>query len=193
MRKFLDVPLEQARADMLVLIREVAYAEGEFTLASGKKSAYYIDGRRVTIHPKGTVLAGVLFLAQIEDLVAAGGTWGITGLSMGADPIITGTALVASLKGITLYPFYCRKEAKGHGAGRRLEGFFELVTKCVVVEDTVTTGASALDAAAAAREVGIEAVACVALVDRKEGGREAVEGAGMIFRAIFSVEELRAG
>ncbi len=115
MRKFLDVGPEQAREDMLVLIREVAYAEGDFTLASGKKSDYYIDGRRVTIHPRGAVLTGVLFLQQMEDLITSGGTWGITGLSMGADPIITGTAVVASLKGLTLYPFYCRKEAKGHG------------------------------------------------------------------------------
>jgi len=193
MQKFVDVPVAQARADMLVLIREVAYAEGEFTLASGKKSNYYIDGRRVTIHPKGAILTGLLFLDALADLLTTGGTWGITGLSMGADPIITGTALVASLKGQILYPFYCRKEAKGHGAGRRLEGFYELVTKCAVVEDTVTSGSSALAAADAAREVGIEPAACIALVDRKEGGRETIEGAGMIFRSIFTIDDLRAG
>ncbi len=100
---------------------------------------------------------------------------------------------MASLKGQILYPFYCRKEAKGHGAGRRLEGFYELVTKCAVVEDTVTSGTSALAAADAAREVGIEPAACIALVDRKEGGRETIEGAGMIFRSIFTIDDLRAG
>ena len=73
MNNLFDIAPEQARAEMLALIREVAYAEGDFTLASGKKSKYYIDGRRVTIHPRGAVLAGVLFADAIRDLLEAGG------------------------------------------------------------------------------------------------------------------------
>jgi orotate phosphoribosyltransferase len=163
MKNLFDIKPEQARAEMLVLIREVAYAEGDFTLASGKKSKYYIDGRRATIHQRGAVLAGVLFLVAIRDLAA----------------------------GYELYPVYCRKEPKGHGAGRQLEGYVDPVKRCVVVEDTATTGASALKAAAAARAAGIEPLAVVLLVDRGEGAREAVEAAGLEFRAVFTVQDLK--
>ena len=97
MSELLEITPAEARAEMLALIREVAYAEGDFTLASGKKSTYYIDGRLVTIHPRGAVLAGVLFFEEIRDIVEEGGRLGITGLTMGADPIITATAAVAAL------------------------------------------------------------------------------------------------
>ena len=188
----LEITPAEARAEMLALVRELAYAEGDFTLASGKKSKYYVDGRLVTIHPRGAVLTGILFFEEIRDIVGQGGRLGITGLTMGADPIITATALVAALRGSELYPFYCRKEPKGHGAGRQLEGFFEPVERCVVVEDTATTGASALKAAAAAQAAGIAPVACVLLVDREEGAREAVEEAGLEFRAVFTIEDLKS-
>ncbi len=191
MSELLEITPAEARAEMLALIREVAYAEGDFTLASGKKSKYYVDGRLVTIHPRGAVLTGVLFLEKIRDILEQGGRLGITGLTMGADPIITATAAVAALQGRELYPFYCRKEPKGHGAGRQLEGFFEPAERCVVVEDTATTGASALKAAAAAKAAGIAPVAVVLLVDREEGAREAVEAAGLEFRAVFTVGELK--
>jgi len=188
-----DIPLAEARAEMLALIREVAYAEGDFTLASGKKSKYYIDGRRVTIHPRGAVLTGVLFLDTIRDLLEEGGEpLGITGMTLGADPIITAAATAAAAAGYELFPVYCRKEPKGHGAGRQLEGYVDPVKRCVVVEDTATTGASALKAAAAARAAGIEPRAVVLLVDRGEGAREAVEGAGLEFRAVFTVGELKS-
>jgi len=181
----------EARAEMLALIREIAYAEGDFTLASGKKSRYYVDGRLVTIHPRGAVLTGVLFLDAISDIMEGGGRLGITGLTLGADPIITATAMAAALAGRELYPFYCRKEPKGHGAGRQLEGFYEPVERCVVVEDTATTGTSVLKAATAAQAAGIAPVACVLLVDREEGAREAVEAAGLEFRYIYTIRDLK--
>ncbi len=188
-----DIKAGAARAEMLALLREVAYREGDFTLASGKKSDYYIDGRAVTIHPRGAVLTGVLFFEEMRDLLAAPGPLGVTGLTMGADPIITATALAAAAAGVELYPFYCRKEPKGHGAaaGRLLEGYFRPAARCVVVEDTATTGASALAAAAAARAAGIEPLSVVVLVDREEGARAAVAGAALVFAPIFSVGELR--
>jgi orotate phosphoribosyltransferase len=191
MSDMLEITPAQARAEMLALIREVAYAEGDFTLASGKKSKYYIDGRLVTIHPRGAVLTGILFFEKIRDIAEQGGRLGITGLTMGADPIITATAMVAALEGRELYPFYCRKEPKGHGAGRQLEGFYAPVERCVVVEDTATTGASALKAAAAAKAAGIAPAACVLLVDREEGAREAVEAAGLQFRAVYTIRDLK--
>jgi orotate phosphoribosyltransferase len=194
METLFEIGPEQAREEMRALIREVAYEEGDFTLASGKKSAYYIDGRRVTIHPRGAALAGVLFLDAIADLLEDGGPpLGITGLTLGADPIITATALVAERRGRRLYPFYCRKEAKGHGAGRQLEGYFEPAKRCVVVEDTATSGASALKAAAAAQAAGIAPARVVVLVDRGEGAREAAAAARLEFRAVFHVAELKGG
>ena len=193
MENVFDIKPEQARAEMLALIREVAYAEGDFTLASGKKSKYYIDGRRVTIHPRGAVLAGVLFWDAIRDLLEEGGEpLGITGMTLGADPIITATAMAAAAAGCELYPVYCRKEPKGHGAGRQLEGYVDPVKRCVVVEDTATTGASALKAAAAARAAGIEPLAVVLLVDRGEGAREAVLEAGLEFRTVFTIRDLKS-
>jgi orotate phosphoribosyltransferase len=192
MENIFEIEPERARAEMLALVREVAYAEGDFTLASGKKSKYYIDGRRVTIHPRGAVLAGVLFLEAIRDLLeAGGGPLGITGLTLGADPIITATAMAAAAAGYTLYPVYCRKEPKGHGAGRQLEGYVDPVKRCVLVEDTATTGASVLKAAAAAQAAGIKPLAAVLLVDREEGAREAVEASGLEFRAVFTVNDLK--
>jgi orotate phosphoribosyltransferase len=111
-------------------------------------------------------------------------------MTLGADPIITAAALAAQAAGGELYPVYCRKEPKGHGAGRQLEGYLEPVERCVVVEDTATTGASVLKAAAAARAAGIEPLAVVLLVDRGEGAREAVEAAGLKFRAVFTMRDL---
>ncbi|UCH79287.1 MAG: orotate phosphoribosyltransferase [Candidatus Coatesbacteria bacterium] len=193
MSELFDIPVAEARAEMLALLRAVAYEEGDFTLASGKKSKYYIDGRRVTMHPRGAVLTGLLFWEEIRDLVPAEGPFGISGLTMGADPVITATALVAAARGHELYPFYCRKEAKGHGAGRQLEGYYDGVASCVLVEDTATTGRSILKAAAAVEAAGVRPVAGILLVDREEGAREAIEEAGLAFRAVFSVRELQSG
>lgn len=193
MSELFDIAVAEARAEMLALLRAVAYEEGDFTLASGKKSDYYIDGRRVTMHPRGAVLTGILFWEQIRELVPAQGPFGISGLTLGADPIITATALVAAARGCDLHPFYCRKEPKGHGAGRQLEGYYDGVRSCVLVEDTATTGRSILKAAAAAENAGIDPVAGILLVDREEGAREAIVEAGLAFRAVFAVRELRSG
>jgi orotate phosphoribosyltransferase len=193
MSELFDIPVAEARAEMLALLRAVAYEEGDFTLASGKKSKYYIDGRRVTMHPRGAVLTGILFWEEIRDLFPPEGTFGISGLTMGADPIITATALAAAAGGYELHPFYCRKEAKGHGAGRQLEGYYDGVASCVLVEDTATTGRSILKAAAAVEAAGIDPVAGILLVDREEGAREAIEEAGLAFRAVFKVRELQSG
>lgn len=187
-----DMPVAAAREELRQLIREVAYREGDFTLASGKKSKYYIDGRRVTIHPRGALLVGLVFADALADLLRDGGPpLGITGLTLGADPIITATALVAALKGYTLYPVYCRKEPKGHGTGRQLEGYYDPVRRCVVVEDTATTGTSLLAAARAARDAGMEVVRAVVLVDREEGAREAAADAGLPFATVFKIGELK--
>jgi orotate phosphoribosyltransferase len=176
---------------MLELIRELAYKEGDFTLASGKKSDYYVDLRLVTMHQHGSLLTGVLFFDAIKGTLADNENVGITGMTMGADPIITATALVAELEGVTLHPFYTRKEAKGHGTGRALEGYVEPVKAAVVVEDVSTTGGSALKTVEFVREAGIEPLSVIVLLDRMEGARENVEAAGLPFKPVFTIEDVR--
>lgn len=176
---------------MLELIRELAYKEGDFTLASGKKSDYYVDLRLVTIHQRGSLLTGVLFFDAIKGTLADNENVGITGMTMGADPIITATALIAELEGATLNPFYARKEPKGHGTGRALEGYVEPVKAAVVVEDVSTTGGSALKTVEFVREAGIEPLSVIVLLDRMEGARENVEAAGLSFKSIFTIEDVR--
>jgi orotate phosphoribosyltransferase len=176
---------------MLELIRELAYEEGDFILASGKKSDYYVDLRLVTMHQRGSLLTGVLFFDALKGTPADNGNVGITGMTMGADPIITAAALVAELDGVTLHPFYTRKEAKGHGTGRALEGYVEPVKAAIVVEDVSTTGGSALKTVEFVRDAGIEPLSVIVLLDRLEGARENVEAAGLPFNSIFTIEDVR--
>ncbi|UCE28453.1 MAG: orotate phosphoribosyltransferase [Candidatus Coatesbacteria bacterium] len=175
---------------MLGLILELAYKEGDFTLASGKKSDYYVDLRLVTMHQRGSLLTGILFFDAAKEALADNENVGITGMTMGADPIITATALVAELEGNTLHPFYTRKEAKGHGTGRALEGYVEPVKAAFVVEDVSTTGGSALKTVEFVREARIEPLSVIVLLDRMEGARENVKAAGLPFEPIFTIEEL---
>lgn len=176
---------------MLELIRELAYKEGNFTLASGKTSDYYVDLRLVTMHQRGSLLTGVLFFNAIKGTLADNKNVGITGMTMGADPIITATALVAELEGVTLHPLYTRKEAKAHGTGRALEGYVDPVKAAIVVEDVSTTGGSALKTVEFVREAGIEPLSVIVLLDRMEGARENVEAAGLSFEPVFTIEDVR--
>jgi orotate phosphoribosyltransferase len=187
----LPSPVGEVRGELLELIRELAYREGDFKLASGKKSAYYVDLRLVTMHQRGSLLTGVLFYDAIKGALFDREDVGMTGMTMGADPIITATAVVAELEGTTLHPFYTRKEAKGHGTGRALEGYLEPVKAAVVVEDVSTTGGSALKTVEFVRNAGIEPLSVVVLLDRMEGARENVEAAGLSFKSIFTIEDLR--
>lgn len=184
-------PISRTRAELLALIKELAYQEGEFVLASGKKSDYYVDLRLVTMHQRGSLLTGVLFLDAISETIPDSGDVGITGMTMGADPIITATALVAELAGVTLHPFYTRKERKTHGAGRALEGYVGPAKKTFVVEDVSTTGGSALKTVEFVKDAGIKPLGVIVLLDRMEGARENVETAGLRFKPIFTIEDLR--
>jgi orotate phosphoribosyltransferase len=184
-------PISRTRAELLALIKELAYKEGEFVLASGKKSNYYVDLRLVTMHQRGSLLTGILFLDAMGEAISNSGDVGITGMTMGADPIITATALVAELTGVTLHPFYTRKEWKTHGTGRALEGYVEPVKATIVVEDVSTTGGSALKTVEFIKNAGIKPLGVIVLLDRMEGARENIETAGLRFKPIFTIEDLR--
>ena len=170
------------------LLRERSLVRGDFMLASGRRSTYYIDARRTTMSGEGQALIGALGLAR---LVERG--WSpraVGGLTLGADPVAYAIAHAAHAGGVPLDAFTVRQETKTHGTGRRIEGCFDPGDPVVVVEDVLTTGHSALDAVAALREAGARILGVFAVVDREEGGSAAIEAAGHSLTALVTVSEL---
>jgi orotate phosphoribosyltransferase len=159
--------------DRLLLERSVR--RGDFVLASGQRSSYYIDCRLTTMSAPGMVLIGRLGLAAIH---AAGWTpEAVGGLTMGADPVSYAIA-AASAAGTPIDAFSVRKEAKQHGTGQQIEGNFRPGARVVVVEDVITSGGSALKAIEAVTAAGGTVLGVLAVVDREQGGRQRLEAAG---------------
>ena len=168
---------------------------GQFTLASGRQSSLYIDARLTTLSPEGMSLIGPLALQAIDD--AGWHVDAVGGLTLGADPVSYAISYASALRERdggppALRAFTVRKEAKQHGTGRLVEGPFRAGDRVVVVEDVITTGGSALKAAGALRDAGAEVVGVLAVVDREEGGREALLGAGLDVRALARASEIVA-
>ena len=161
---------------------------GDFVLASGRRSTYYIDCRRTTMHAEGLDLIGRLGLAALRRRGWAPDVVG--GLTLGADPVAYAVAR-ASCDALPLVSaFTVRKAAKAHGAGRRIEGCFEPGAKVVVVEDVITTGGSAIEAVRVVREEGGTVLGVLAVVDRDDGGRAALEEAGLALESLVTVHEI---
>ena len=178
---------EQCKARLKELILEKALRFGDFTLASGQKSNYYIDGRMVTLDSEGAYCLARCILKTLkdEDVAAVGG------MALGADPISGATAAVSVTIGRQLDAFMVRKQPKDHGTGKQVEGALEAGTRVAMLEDTVTTGGSTLKAIEAVeRERGAEIAVIIAMVDRLQGARELFEEAGYRFLPIFTIEEL---
>jgi orotate phosphoribosyltransferase len=176
------------RSRLLELLRREALLTGNFVLSSGRQSSWYLDCRRATLHPEGAVLCGSLLLDRVSALSLAPDCVG--GPTLAADPLVSAMVVLSWQRGRGLPGFLVRKEAKGHGTQRLLEGQYQRGWKAVLVEDTVTTGGSLLKAVKAAEGEGMEVVGVLALVDREEGGREAF--AGYRYDALFRVSELLA-
>jgi orotate phosphoribosyltransferase len=161
---------------------------GDFVLSSGAHSSYYIDARPTTMSGAGQLLIGRLGLRMLEragwDPAAVGG------LTLGADPIAYAMAHASAARGGRLDAFTVRKESKSHGTGRRIEGSFLPETNVVIVEDVITTGGSTLQAIDVVREAHGLILGVLALVDRGEGGRAAIEAAGHRVEALFTAAEL---
>jgi orotate phosphoribosyltransferase len=172
------------------LLVERSLRTGDFTLASGARSSYYVDARRTTMSAEGQFLTGKVCWKVLAD--TGHDLSHVGGLTMGADPVAYAIAHRSWLEGKPLDAFSVRKEAKGHGMGQRIEGGLPAGARCLVVEDSMTTGSSALRAAAAVEAAGAEVVAILTLVDRQEGGREAIESAGHSLTAVFTGRELLA-
>ncbi|NPB09020.1 MAG: orotate phosphoribosyltransferase [Thermodesulfobacteria bacterium] len=169
----------------LLFERAFLYSEEGFRLASGKISPYYLDCKKVTLSARAFPLIGRLLWERAQKFSPQA----VGGLTLGADPLVSAVCFQAGLEGHPLEGFIVRKEAKGHGTGNFLEGFVQPGWRSVILEDVVTTGGSSLKAVKRAQDAGLDVVAVIALVDRKEGGKEAIERAGLDFEAIFDIEE----
>lgn len=165
------------RNELLALLAARSAKRGTFTLASGRQSSLYIDARITTMSPEGLSLIGPLGLEAIE---ARG--WkvdAVGGLTLGADPIACAVSYASASSGAPVRAFTVRKEPKTHGTGKLIEGAFQSGDRVAVIEDTITTGSSARKAVEAVRAAGGTVVGVLALVDREEGGREALEADGL--------------
>jgi len=181
----LAAPTAADRRRLFDILLERSLRFGDFTLSSGAKSAYYIDVRQTSLHPEGALLIA----KSLYPLLREAGVEAVGGLAIGADPIAGALALWSQLQGTPMTGFIVRKEAKAHGAGRRIEGPFREGLKIAIVDDVITKGGSALAALDAAREAGadVRLVACV--VDRGEGGAEEFAGRGVAFRSLYHIRE----
>jgi orotate phosphoribosyltransferase len=204
------------RASLLNLIATLSFKLGDFTLASGAKSDYYIDCRITTLHADGGRLSGIVLYELIHELMP--GAKAVGGLTMGADPLVSNTATASSyaleeyeeiarlsaeldeeFEGgddappALLHGFLVRKAEKTHGTGRRIEGFLEAGAEVVILDDVCTTGGSTVLAIEAAREAGMKVVGVLCLVDREQGGRAKIESVlGEVpFVAVFTAEDVR--
>jgi orotate phosphoribosyltransferase len=179
--------LPSLRQHLLNLFCEVAYKEGDFLLSSGQRSTYYINGKQVTLHPQGGVGVGRILLPLIPAETIA-----VAGLTLGADPIVAATSVVATYEGRSLTPLIVRKEAKGHGTQAYIEGpTLAAGSPVVILEDVVTTGQSAMKAVERLRDAGYVVNQVVTLVDRQQGGAEFYAQQGLKFDAVFTIADLQ--
>jgi orotate phosphoribosyltransferase len=175
---------------LLSILAERSARRGQFTLASGRQSTLYIDARLTTMSPDGLTLIGPLALAALRDV-----DWrvqAVGGLTLGADPISYAIAYASAETASPLRAFTVRKEAKAHGTGRLIEGPFHAGDRVAVIEDVITTGGSALRAVEAVRAAGGSVAGVLALVDREEGGRDALVSAGLPVVALARASDIVA-
>lgn len=160
--------MENEREQLRRLLKEQSLIFGDFTLVSGKKSSFYFDSKRTTLLPDGAWLTAREILRLIREHGIEADAIG--GLTLGADPIVCPVAALSYAEGPRLRAFIVRKEQKGHGTGRRIEGNLPKGSRVIIVDDVVTTADSTIKAIEAAEGEGHTVVAVICLVDREEGG-----------------------
>jgi len=175
---------------LLKILKDLSYEEGDFLLASGKRSSFYIDCKETTLNPEGMYLVGHL---MYQRLLRMPGIEAVGGVSIGGDPLVCSTVIASYALRSPIPGFFIRKEAKGHGKNVWIEGAKNLKKgmNVVILEDVVTTGGSTLKAIEKAEEAGLSVKGVIALLDRLEGGREAIEARGCLFSPIFTIEDIR--
>jgi orotate phosphoribosyltransferase len=171
---------------LIALVRQKALKFGQFTLASGKKATYYLDGKQVTLDPEGArlVAEGLLDLLVADGMPAAVG-----GMSIGADPITAAVVTMSAVRRTPVVGFMVRKEAKGHGTNQYIEGPVLPGQTAVIVEDVVTTGGSSLAAIERCEGFGLKIAGVLAIIDRMEGGAQAFAQRGYKFASLLSIRD----
>jgi orotate phosphoribosyltransferase len=184
----MDTDLRAARSELHGLLADRAFKFGDFVLSSGRRSDVYFNGKQVTLEGRGLYLVSLLVLARCRELDIEA----IGGLTLGADPIAAGVAALSGREQ-PLRAFIVRKEAKDHGTGALIEGpKLHAGERVLVVDDVITTGGSLLTAVDALAGSSVEIVEALAVVDREEGGREAIEARGLRVHALFTRSEFSA-
>jgi orotate phosphoribosyltransferase len=175
------------RQALVELVRSRALRFGDFTLASGKKAKYYLDGKQVTLSSHGALLVAEGLL----DLLAAHGPLptAVGGMAIGADPITAAIITVAGLRGISLAGILVRKEPKGHGTNKYVEGPVQPGDTVAIVEDVVTTGGSSLAAIDRVEQFGLKVTCVAAIIDRLEGGAKAFADRCIPFASLLSIRD----
>ena len=179
--------LSTLRQQLLDLFCQFAYKEGDFLLSSGQSSAYYINGKQVTLHPQGGAMVGRVLLDKLPE-----NTQAVAGLTLGADPIVTAVSVVGAYCDRPIIPLIVRKAVKGHGAQAAIEGLtLPAGSPVVVLEDVVTTGQSALKAVERLQQAGYSVKDVIALVDRQQGGAELYCEKQLTFQSIFTIQDIK--
>ena len=173
--------------ELLNLLKEFAYKKGEFKLSSGKSSEHYVNCKPVTLSGWGLTLASIMLLEYVEEDSVA-----VAGLTLGADPLVSGVAVVSGLDKRLVDALIVRKEAKGHGTQAWIEGPLPPEgSKITVLEDVITTGGSAIQAVKRLRDAGYKVDRVVSIVDRQENGEAdtAMKLAGLELYTVFKLDE----
>ncbi len=184
----------EAKLKLLSLLREKSVSYGDFTLASGAKSTYYIDCRLTTLDPEGAWLVGQVMHSLIQTAAAASGIKidAVGGLTMGADPVALSVGMVSffSKDPQPLRPFVVRKAPKAHGQTKLVEGNFKPGDSVVVLDDVITSGSSTITAINSVVNEGGKVAFVAVLVDRQQGGREKIESMGYRVLSAFQRDDL---
>ncbi|QJT10190.1 orotate phosphoribosyltransferase [Oceanidesulfovibrio marinus] len=188
---------ESRRERLAALLIEKSYREGDFTLTSGRKSDYYFDCKQTALHPEGGYLLGKLLLAEV--LAMGESIHGVGGMTLGADPLVSAVSVLSHAEVLAgrvnarpLPAFIVRKKPKGHGTDQYLEGLANFPTGAPVVmlEDVVTTGGTLLTACERVAAAGLRVAGIVSVLDRQEGGAEAIAQAGYHLVSLFTRSSL---
>ena len=174
------------RDELLELLKKDAYKKGEYTLSSGKKSEHYVNCKPVTLSGRGLTLASLLMLQEVK-------TSYVAGLTLGADPLVSGVSLVSALDSRLVNGLIVRKEAKGHGTQAWIEGLLPSEgTVITVLEDVITTGGAAIKAVEKLRDAGYVVNTVVSIVDRQEDdeANSAMKLSGLELKSIFTLDEI---
>ncbi len=174
------------RQALIALVRDRALRFGDFTLASGKKASYYMDGKQITLDATGAKLIA----EGILDTLGSPLPKAVGGMAIGADPITAAVITMAGVRGLTLKGVLVRKEAKGHGTQQFVEGPVAPGDDIAIVEDVVTTGGSSLQAIERVEAFGLKVREVVAIIDRMEGGAQAFANRGYKFSSLLTIVDL---